>query len=84
MIDLLESKLADVEGLVQAAVGVMALVMVIVVWARTKAFVPVVGAVLFGAFVTWAVNNVAFLESKVDEEFQTTTGVVPDIDSIEV
>lgn len=73
MIDLLQSKLTEVESLVQAAVGLMALVMVIVVWARTKAFVPVVGAVLFGAFVTWAVNNVAFLESKVDEEFQDAT-----------
>lgn len=71
MIDLLNDKIADVEGLVRAFVGLMALVMVIVVWVRTKSFVPVLGAVLFGAFVIWAVNNVAFLEQKVDEEFQS-------------
>jgi len=71
MIDLLNDKIVDVEGLVRAFVGLMALVMVIVVWVRTKSFVPTLGAVLFGAFVIWAVNNVAFLEQKVGEEFQS-------------
>jgi len=70
VIQLLNDKIADVEGLVQGVVGLMALVMVIVVWARTKSFVPTLGALLFGAFVIWGVNNVAFLEQKVDEEFQ--------------
>jgi len=78
VIELLNDKIADVEGLVRAFVGLMALVMVIVVWVRTKSFVPTLGAVLFGAFVIWAVNNVAFLEQKVDEEFQSL-GPVPQV-----
>ena len=70
MIQLLSDKIADVEGLVRAFVGLMALVMIIVVWVRTKSFVPTLGALLFGAFLIWGVNNVDFLEQKVDEEFQ--------------
>lgn len=71
MTDLLHGEIAKVEGLVQAGVALMALIMIVVVWARTKAFVPTIGAVLFGAVITWAVNNVAFLEQKVNEEFQS-------------
>jgi hypothetical protein len=83
VIELLSAKIADVESLVRAAVGLMAVVMVIVVWARTKSFVPTVGAVLFGAFVTWGVNNVAFLEQKVGEEFDDSGApVVIDTDAL--
>ncbi len=71
MTELLQGEIAKVEALVQAVVGLMALIMVVAVWARTKAFVPTIGAVLFGALVTWAVHNVDFLEQKVDEEFQS-------------
>lgn len=77
MIQLLSDKIADVEGLVRAFVGLMALVMIIVVWVRTKSFVPTVGALLFGAFLIWGVNNVDFLEQKVDEEFQGMAPVPP-------
>lgn len=70
MTELLHGEIARVESLVQAAVALMALIMVIVVWVRTKAFVPTIGALLFGALMTWAINNVAFLEQKVGEEFE--------------
>lgn len=69
MTELLHGEIAKVESLVQAAVALMALIMVIVVWVRTKAFVPTIGALLFGAVMTWAINNVDFLEQKVSEEF---------------
>jgi hypothetical protein len=81
VIQLLSDKIADVEGLVRAFVGLMALVMIIVVWVRTKSFVPTLGALLFGAFLIWGVNNVDFLEQKVDEEFQgmaPVTGLASD------
>ena len=71
MTDLLHSEIVKVEALVQAGVGLMALVMIVVVWVRTKAFVPTIGAVLFGALVTWSVHNVDFLQQKVNDEFQT-------------
>ena len=71
MVELLHGEIAKVEALVQAGVALMALIMIVVVWARTKAFVPTIGAVLFGALVTWAVHNVDFLERKVGEEFES-------------
>ena len=69
MIDLLADKIADLESLVRAAITLMALGFVGVVWARTKSFVPVVGALLLGALVVWGINNVDFLERKIGEEF---------------
>jgi hypothetical protein len=69
VIDLLADKIADLESLVRAAITLMALGFVGVVWARTKSFVPVVGALLLGALVVWGINNVDFLERKIGEEF---------------
>jgi len=71
MTELLHGEIAKVEGLVQAGVALLALIMVVAVWVRSKAFVPTLGAVLFGAVVTWAVHNVDFLQTKVNEEFQS-------------
>lgn len=70
MTDLLHAEILKIQALVQAGVALMALVMTVVVWARTKAFVPTIGAVLFGAVVTWSVHNVDFLQQKVNDEFQ--------------
>ena len=71
MTDLMHAEILKVEALVQAGVALMALIMIVVVWARTKAFVPTIGAVLFGALVTWAVHNSDFLQQKVGDEFQS-------------
>lgn len=71
MTDLLLAEIAKGEILVQAVIGLMGLVMIVAVWARTKSFVPTLGAVLFGAIVNWAVLNSDFLEAKVNEEFQS-------------
>jgi hypothetical protein len=82
VIDLLSDKIADVEAVVRAAITLMALIFVGMVWAKTKSFVPVVGALLLGALVIWGVNNVDFLEQKVGEEFDEgslgpSTSVLP-------
>jgi hypothetical protein len=71
MTELLHGEISKVQVLVQAGVALMALIMIVVVWAKSKAFVPTLGAVLFGALVVWAVNNAEFLEQKVGEEFET-------------
>lgn len=71
MTNLLHAEIVKIQALVQAGVGLMALVMIVVVWARTKAFVPTIGAVLFGAVVTWSVHNADFLQQKVNDEFQS-------------
>lgn len=70
MIQFLTDKLGEVEVLVQAAIAVMAMIMVIAVWAKSKALVPTLGALIFGAFVVWGVNNTDILRQKIDEEFQ--------------
>jgi hypothetical protein len=82
MTELLHAEIAKVESLVQAGVGLLALVMIVAVWVRTKAFVPTLGAVVFGAVVTWSVHNVAFLQSKVDQEFSSLPAVVVDADHL--
>lgn len=76
MTELLHGEIVKVQGLVQAGVALLALIMVVAVWVRSKAFVPTLGAVLFGAVVTWAVHNVDFLQSKVNDEFQSMPAVV--------
>ena len=76
MTELLHGEIVKVQGLVQAGVALLALIMVVAVWVRSKAFVPTLGAVLFGAVVTWAVHNADFLQSKVDEEFQSLPAAV--------
>lgn len=76
MTELLHGEIAKVEGLVQAGVALLAMIMVVAVWVRSKAFVPTLGAVLFGAVVTWAVHNVDFLQTKVNEEFQSLPAAV--------
>lgn len=74
MIELFNGKIAEVQALVQSGVGLMALVMVGVVWAKTKAFVPTMGALLFGAIVIWGVHNTDFLQRKVGEDLQQGLG----------
>jgi hypothetical protein len=68
VIDLLSNLISRAETLVVAFVGLMAIAMVLVTWAKTKSFVPTLGAVIFGMFVTWAVNNVDFLEDQIGED----------------
>lgn len=77
MTELLHGEIAKVESLVQAAVALLALIMVIVVWVRTKAFVPTIGALLFAALITWGINNVGFFEQKVGEEFDARGATAP-------
>jgi hypothetical protein len=66
-IQFLTDKLGEVEVLVQAAIAVMAMIMVIAVWAKSKALVPTLGALLFGAFVVWGVDNTDILRPNIDE-----------------
>jgi hypothetical protein len=71
MIEWASEKLTEFEQLAQLGVSAMAVVMVITVWVKTKAFVPTIGALLFGAILTWGVHNSDALQSKVNDEFQS-------------
>lgn len=74
MIDLVTNLIERAETVVAAFVALMAMAMVVVTWARTRAFVPTLGAVLFGMFVTWAVNNVTFIETQIGEDIVNESG----------
>ena len=74
MIDLVTNLIERAETVVVAAVALMAIGMVAVTWARTRAFMPTLGAVLFGMFVTWSVHNVTFLEQQIGEDIVDESG----------
>ena len=71
MIDLVTNLINRAETVVVAFVALMAIAMVVVTWVRSRAFVPTLGAVLFGMFVTWAVRNVDFVEQQIGEDMVT-------------
>lgn len=71
MIQWATTKLAEFQHLAQLGVSAMAVVMVISVWAKTKAFVPTIGALIFGAVLTWGVFHSDVLQQKVNQEFQS-------------
>lgn len=74
MLDLLTNLIDRVQTVVVAFVALMAIAMVVATWVRSRAFVPTLGAVLFGMFVTWAVNNVDFVEEQISEDMVTESG----------
>jgi hypothetical protein len=67
VLDILHNLIGEAQDLVTAGVVLMAIVMVVSTWAKTRAFVPTLGAILFGALVIWGVNNVDFLEEQMGE-----------------
>jgi hypothetical protein len=74
VIDLFHNLIDEAMDLVTAAVVLMAIVMVVSTWARTRAFVPTIGAMLFGALVIWGVRNVDFLEEQIGEDIVDESG----------
>ena len=74
MIDLLHNLIGEAQDLVTAAVVLVAIVMVVSTWARTRAFVPTIGALLFGALVVWGVRNIDFFEERIGEDIVEESG----------
>jgi hypothetical protein len=74
VIDLFHNLIGEAQDLVTAAVVLMAIVMVVSTWARTRAFVPTIGALLFGAFVVWGVRNIDFFEERIGEDIVEESG----------
>ena len=77
MIQTLNNLIAQAEVLVVAAIGLMAIAFVGVVWARTKSAVPTVGAVVLGAVVVWGVSNINFVQQKVDQDIRDAGALAP-------
>ena len=77
MIQTLNNLIAQAQVLVVAGIGLMAIVFVGVVWARTKSAVPTVGAVVLGAVVVWGVSNINFVQQKVDQDIRDAGALAP-------
>ena len=57
MVNLLNGIMQDVRTLILGAIILMAMVFVIMTWARTRSLVPTLGAVILGAVVIAAVAS---------------------------
>lgn len=68
MFDIFDGVIADAKQLLTAAVAVMAIWFVIWTWVRTRSVVPVVGAVLLGAVVSFGVAKMSDLQDAVNED----------------
>lgn len=75
MIDLFNNLIAEAQDMVTAAVVLVAIGVIVSTWAKTRAFVPTLSAILFGALVVWAVRNVDFLTNEIDEDIREESGL---------
>jgi phosphotransferase system glucose/maltose/N-acetylglucosamine-specific IIC component len=75
VIDLFNNLIAEAQDLVTAAVVLIAIAIIVSTWAKTRAFVPTLGAIIFGALVVWAVRNVDFLQDQIGEDIVEESGL---------
>lgn len=62
------TKIAEAETLVKAVISLAGLVIIGLVYAKTRQAIATVVAAVLAGFVLWAVNNVTWFEAKVGEE----------------
>lgn len=75
MIDLFNNLIAEAQDLVTAAVVLVSIGVIVATWARTRAFVPTIGAIIMGALVVWAVFNIDFLQDQIGEDIVEESGL---------
>ena len=68
MIELLEDLVDRSVGFMEGAIVLVAIVMAVVVWVTSRAILPALGALVFGAFMIWAVQNIDFIQERIGEE----------------
>ncbi len=68
MIDFLNSEISAVGGLLQNGISVMAIAFVGIVFWRSKALAPTLGALFLAGAVIWGVNNISWFERQIDKE----------------
>jgi hypothetical protein len=82
MTEWLNHEITQVQAVVQAGVVLLGIVVVIATYARSKAIVPTLGALLFAGVVIWAVNNTSWFEEKIGQEFEGLGRSVQIIDAV--
>jgi hypothetical protein len=68
LIDWLQQELGSIQGLVQAAAAVLAIIYVLMTWWRTKALVPTLVAMVLAGGVLWAIHNISWFQDKIGQE----------------
>ena len=71
MTEWLIHEINQAQAVVQAGVVLLGVVVVVATYARSKAIVPTLGALLFAGVVIWAVNNTGWFEEKIGQEFES-------------
>ena len=73
MVNLLNGIMQDVRTLVLGAIILMAMVFVIMTWARTRSLVPTLGAVILGAVVIAGVASYTTFKAGVQKDITRYT-----------
>ena len=79
MPNMLNGMMQDAKGLILGAIVLMAMVFVIMTWARTRSLVPTLGSLLLGAVVIGGVAKYTTLRNEVEDDIgrYTTTDNAP-------
>lgn len=72
----LTQEIMRLQQVVEAGVVLLGISVVIATYARTKAIVPTVGALVFAFIVIWAVHNTVWFEDKIGQEFNGLAPIV--------
>lgn len=68
MINQITDLMSQGDLLVKAGAALTVLVVTVITYARQRALVPTVSAVLVGGFLLWAINNMTSVEDKFDSD----------------
>jgi hypothetical protein len=72
--NLLNGLMQDARSLILGAIILMAMAFVIMTWARTRALVPTLGALILGAVVIAGVASYQTMRSEVEKDITRYTG----------
>lgn len=65
----LTQEILKLQQVAEGGVVLLVILVVIATYAKTKAIVPTLGALVFGFVVIWAVHNTGWFETRIGQEF---------------
>lgn len=80
MFRVIDELIGGTTDLARSVVNLMAVLMVIAVWAKSRKPGPTVAAIALGAFAVWGVHNFDRLESLIDEQIDEADKDSGDVD----
>jgi hypothetical protein len=80
----LENLFGTGQTIIQLFVVFAALALVVAAWVRTRSIVPTLGALVFGAFMIWASNNMTFIAERIREDIPGQGDPIREIEGAQV